>query len=127
MTISASDVAEYQRRLEEFDPDFIEEAREADLKRKRRVGLLNAQGRKDQAELMKLPAFRRFLFTVLARGGIYAAIRHAQEADYAYDAGRRALALELLNESLAIRPEFAIELSMEQAKLEESVKDVSPE
>lgn len=127
MTISAADVASYQRQLEELDPDFVEEARQADLKRKRRVALLAAQGRKDQAELMKLPAFRRFMFTVLARGGIYAAVRHAQDRDYAYDAGRRALALELLSESLAVRPEFAIDLSVEQAKLEESVKDVSPE
>ncbi len=125
---SRSEYDEWERSLSETDPDVIEAQAEARDKLKRRTGLLRSQSERDARELMVIPAFRRYAFTVLSRGGIYAASRHALDGDYAYDAGRRALALELLNELLGIDPQFVIDLSVEQAKLEDSLKnDPSPQ
>lgn len=118
------DLDDYRRSMEDLDPDVVEARRLDDDRAKRRAGLIRSQGERDQRELMKSDAFRRFMFTVLAKSGMYAATRHAQDRDYAYDAGRRALGLELLNDALGIDPKFAIDLSMEQAKLEEHIARV---
>lgn len=112
--------------FDELDPDKIEAAKKANERAGRRAKALQSQRTLDLAELMKSASFRRFIFTVLGAAGIYSGVRHAQHTDYAFDAGRRALGLELLSECLEIDPDFAIDLSVEQAKLEKKVNDVEP-
>jgi hypothetical protein len=107
----------------ELDPDEIEAREKAAQAAHRRKSTIAMQASLDAEELMKHPAFRRWFFTVLAKAGIYRAAFHPQEGAQHYDAGRRGLGIELLDELLRIDPQFAIDLSVEQAKLEEKVND----
>jgi hypothetical protein len=109
--------------FDEFDDgrmDAEDKAREAE---KRRAGALAMQAALDAETLVGNPAFVRYFFTVLARAGIYRAAFHAQQGRQDYEAGRRALGIELLDELLRIDPQMAIALSVEQAKLEKKVND----
>lgn len=113
---------EAERRLyEELDP-AVAEAREAELLRqKRRAGIIKAQAEEDIGNLIGRPEFIRYFFTVLARAGIYSGAFHAQEGRQHFEAGRRALGIELLDELVRADPQAPIRLSMEQAKLEETI------
>lgn len=124
--ISREDRQHMRLGLAELDPVEIERAQRADQAERRRAAALEQQAKADALKLMPDAAFRRYIFTVLARAGIYTAVRHAQSDDYAFDAGRRALGLELLNELLGIDPQFVIDLSVEQAKLQQRVDDNEP-
>lgn len=107
----------------ELDPDTIEARRREDLRNKRRRGALAEQAKVDEKHLMKDPAFRRWFFTVLGKAGIYQAAFLPQEGAAHYDAGRRGLGLELFNGLLAHDAKFAIDIAMEQAKLEEKLNE----
>ena len=120
--ITRRDVIGYEAELAQLDPESVEERLKAQDKARRRARMMEAQARKDLAELLKLPSFRRYFFTIQGRAGMGMATRHAHDRDYAYDAGRRALGLELTDEALVIDPGFAIDLAVERAKLEESVR-----
>lgn len=117
----------YEAELQQLDPETIEAEKDRLDRMKRRFGLLRSTADRDLEELMKLPSFRRYCFTILSRSGIGLATRHAQDRDYAYDAGRRALGLELQEEWHRARPGFAVDLAVEQAKLEEAVNAADPE
>lgn len=119
-----SDREDERRLYEELDPRQAE-AREAELLRqKRRAGVLRAQSEEDIANLVVRPEFIRYFFTVLARAGIYSGAFHAQEGRQHFEAGRRALGIELLDELVRADPQAPIRLSMEQAKLEETVNAI---
>lgn len=107
---------------DELDEDKVAQAEAKAVRENRRAKLIAAQSIADAKALMQDSAFRRYMFTVLSKSGMYHATRHAHDGDYAYDAGRRALGLELLNDLLGIDPKFTIDLSVEQAKLEEIVE-----
>lgn len=124
--IPRSEFDRYEQMLRDLDPDEVERREKAVAADRRRAAALEQQAQADLVKLTKDPAFRRYLFTVLARSGIYVAVRHAQSDDYAFEAGRRALGLELLNETLGVDPQFVVDLSVEQAKLQQKVRDSEP-
>lgn len=116
----------YEAALREMDPDAIEAAQKRVEADKRRANTLARQAALDAKVLIGNPAFKRWFFTVAARAGIYSAVRHAHHDDYPFEAGRRALGLELLSELVGIDPQFPIDLAVEQSKLEEKVRDSDP-
>ena len=109
--------------LDELDPSLIEQRRKGELADKRRRGALKMQSQVDLKALMQLPHFRRYMFTVLAKAGIYDAAFHPHEASLREASGRRGLGIELLNDLLREDAEFALDLTREQAKLEQKVND----
>lgn len=119
--VTRAEMDAYERSVAELDPDKVEAARLAHDRMKRRMGLLISQEQQDLAWLMKQPQFQRYCYTILTKAGMGLATRHAHDRDYAYDAGRRALGLELQDGWMRENPDFAISLSVEQAKLEEAV------
>ena len=121
-----ADFDAYEEMLREFDPDEVAARKKVHDAQKRRAFALATQAALDAKALIVLPAFRRWFFTVQARSGMYAAVRHAHHDDYPFEAGRRALGLELLSELVGIDPQFPIDLAVEQSKLEEKVRDSDP-
>lgn len=124
--ITRAQVEAYEAALRELDPDEVEAAQKRVAAQKRRGETLARQAQLDAKVLIQNPAFKRWFFTVAARAGIYSAVRHAQHDDYPFEAGRRALGLELLSELVGIDPQFPIDLAVEQSKLEEKVRDSEP-
>lgn len=107
----------------DLDPERAEAARLEQERAVRWRRTLAAQAEVDAEWLMKQAAFRRWFFTVLGKAGIYQAAFHPHQGAEHYAAGRRGLGIELLNDLLRIDPKIAIDLSVEQAKLEEKVND----
>lgn len=124
--ITRAQLDAYEAALRELDPDAVEAAQKRVAADKRRQNALTTGAALDRKKLMQDAAFRRYIFTVLAKAGIYTAVRHAHASDYALDAGRRALGLELLSELIGDDPQFPIDLAVEQSKLEEKVRDSEP-
>lgn len=127
MEPSRRDWQDYEAELQQLDPETIEAEKLRTDRVRNRLKLLSTQEKNDLEELMKLAAFRRYCFTILTKAGMGLATRHAHDRDYAYDAGRRALGLELQDAWHRVRPGFAIDLAVEQAKLEEAVNAADPE
>lgn len=115
--------AEAQKSYDELDPEHQEQVRRAALADKRRMAALGMQAQLDLKTLMTLPYFRRFMFTVLAKAGMYRAAFHPHEGALQYSEGRRGLGIELLNDMLRIDPQIALDMTREQAKLEMKVND----
>lgn len=109
---------------EELDPQRAEEREKALLRQKRRAGIIKAQAQQDVENLASKPEFIRYFFTVLSRAGIYHAVFHAHEGRTQFEAGRRALGIELLDELLRVDPQLPIRLAVEQAKLEDEVNAI---
>lgn len=124
--ITRAQIEAYEALLRELDPDEVEAAQKRVAAQKRRGEALASRAKLDATVLIQNPAFKRWFFTVAARAGIYSAVRHAQHDDYPFEAGRRALGLELLSELVGIDPQFPIDLAVEQSKLEEKVRDSEP-
>ena len=119
------DFAAIQRAYDELDPERQEQVQKQATADKRRRAALQMQSELDLKHLMTLGVFRRFMFTVLARSGMYQAAFHPHDGALQYSEGRRGLGIELLNELLRIDPQFALDMTREQAKLETKVNDVS--
>jgi len=124
--ITRAQIEAYEAALRDLDPDEVEAAQKRVAAQKRRGETLARQAALDAKVLIQNPAFKRWFFTVAARAGIYSAVRHAHHDDYPFEAGRRALGLELLSELVGIDPQFPIDLAVEQSKLEEKVRDSEP-
>lgn len=116
----------YQRGMyDDLDPRRQEEVEKAENVQRAREGAMRMQSEVDLAFLVGNPHFRRWFWTVLEKGGIYRAAFLAHDGAAQYENGRRALALQLLDEALGVEPKFRIDLSVEQAKLEESLREQS--
>lgn len=120
-------LAEIERAYRELDPEVQERIRREAEADKRRQGALRMQAELDLKHLMTLPPFRRFMFTVLARSGMYQAAFHPHDGALREANGRRGLGIELLNEMLRVDPEFALDMTREQAKLERKVHEAHQE
>lgn len=117
---------QYRRGMyDELDPRKSDEAEEQANIQKARDGAMRMQGEVDLSALSKNPHFKRWFWTVLEKGGIYRAAFLAHDGAAQYENGRRALALQLLDDVLRVDPQFRIDLSVEQAKLEESLREQS--
>lgn len=101
----------------DLDPALVEAQRKHDLAERRRQAALDMQEALDRKELMKLPHFRRYMFAVLAKSGMYRAAFHPHDGALQYSEGRRGLGIELLNDLLGDDPQFALDMTREQAKL----------
>lgn len=112
-----------ERSHDELNPDLIEQRRRDELAQKRRNSALKMQSDVDLRALMTLPHFRRYMFTVLAKAGIYRAAFHPHEGALQYSEGRRGLGIELLDDLLREDADFALDMTREQAKLEQKVND----
>lgn len=117
------DLAALQQAYDELDPEKQEQVRKDHLRDKRRQAALKMQSDLDLKHLMTLAPFRRFMFTVLARSGMYQAAFHPHDGALREANGRRGLGIELLNDLLRQDPEFALDMTREQAKLEQKVND----
>ena len=104
---------------DQLDPDRIEAEEKADQKQKRWRNTLEAQMRNDIRDLVRDPQFTRFMFTVLERAGIWNATCHAQTGAQYFDAGRRALGLEILDVLAATDPHIHIAMPAHRLKLME--------
>jgi len=115
--------ADAQKTYDELDPERQQQVRRAALADNRRRAALAMQAQLDLKTLMQLPHFRRFMFTVLAKSGMYRAAFHPHEGALQYSEGRRGLGIELLDDMLRIDPQIALDMTREQAKLETKVND----
>lgn len=105
----------------------LSEQRERDRKRDKRVqGAILAQRRIDGAALAANPQFLRWLFTALEGAGIWRSDCHAHDGSQYYDAGRRALGLELLNDLETCDPNVMIALMVERRKTLEKINAQVP-
>ncbi len=115
---------DYERSLhDELDPDLSEAAEAERLREKRRAGALAMQAAQDLENLISKPEFIRWFFTVLDKAGMHRAAFLPHEGATQYAAGRRGLGVELYSDILRINPQFPIALAVEQAKVEEALRD----
>ncbi len=89
----------------------------------RRATALSQQASNDLIELMKDGKFRRYLFTVLERAGIYSAVCHAHQGQQYFADGTRALGLMIMNEALTVNPDALSQIIAERAKYLELIDD----
>lgn len=89
----------------------------------RRATALQQQASNDLIELMKDGKFRRYLFTVLERAGIYSAVCHAHQGQQYFADGTRALGLMIMNEALSVDPAALSLIIAERAKYLELIDD----
>lgn len=105
----------------------LSEQRERDRKReKRREATMKALAQHDAEALSANPQFIRWLFTVLERAGIWRSECHAHDGSQYYDAGRRALGLELLTDLENCDPNVQIALMVERRKTLEKINAQVP-
>lgn len=93
---------------DEIDPDHVENQRKEAERLKRWRATLKAQADADAETLARNANFVRWLYTVLERSGIYSSPCHAQQGSQYYDAGRRALGLEILDDLVKHDPSILI-------------------
>lgn len=121
--MSRQDHAYMAEQWNSLDPDRIEaERREAERVRRWKATLA-AQARNDVSDLVRDKQFIRYIFTVLEAAGIWDSTCHAQSGAQYFDAGRRALGLEILDGLTAVDPHILVALPLERLKLMELQKN----
>lgn len=105
---------------DELDPVRIESQQREVERRNRWLATLKTQADADAKALARNANFVRWLYTVLERSGIYSSPCHAQSGSQYYDAGRRALGLEILDDLVKHDPSILIAVMSERLKFQEA-------
>lgn len=82
----------------------------------------------EEADLLRDPKFRRFLFRVLSEAGIFAltTFQRGDPGSSAYAEGRRSLGAEILHHLKHVQPDVLALIAAEGDLLAESLKPASP-
>ena len=84
---------------------------------------LQERGANDLRAILKTPEGRRFVWSMLTKGAIFQLSFTGDNNQTNFNDGKKAVALGLLNDLLAVKPEAYLQMTLEHTSDEKAFKD----